>query len=173
MYDYARSYRCHTISSKMMVYYSDTDSALIKKSDMHLLPSELIVTKENKEFGMIELECEASRAIIVASKTYCVLAIDSSFNSFRAQHKADNEQAVIKVRMKGVRDSDKWLNKVTAKANTINPIANDYIGFFEYLLHTGKATVYTWSFRNMIRDGRLERREMEKIFKHHNTTRPS
>jgi hypothetical protein len=51
----------------MLVYYFDTDSALIKKSDMHLLPRELIVTKDNKEFGIIELECEASRAIIVSS----------------------------------------------------------------------------------------------------------
>jgi hypothetical protein len=83
----------------------------------------------------------------VASKTYCFLKV------LAPQQVWD----VIKVRMKGVRDSDKWMNPTT---NIIKPIANDYIAlaeFFEHLMQTGEATVYTWSFRNMIRDGRLER----------------
>lgn len=88
---------------------------------------------------MIELERQASRAIIATSKTYCFL----------------NQENVIKVRMRRVCDSDKWMNPVT---NTIKHIASNYIEFFEHFMQTGEATVYTWLFRT-----ELEQRNAENI----------
>lgn len=116
---------------------------------------------------------------------------------------------IDKSRMKGVRDTDKWLYKKGAneRANEgvneganeganegvneganeganegvnegVNEGANegtnervgvklsiseDYLLFYKYLLAYKSATVYSWTFRNVIRDGRLERRELIKV----------
>lgn len=144
IYAYARSYMWNLFFSKMKVYYSDTDSALIDAKDSHLLPSELIVKQSLKEFGMLECEALPNRAIIIAPKNYLLL----------------NDMTPIKYRIKGVRSSDSWL-----KDDNKLIISESILEFFEHLLQHNETKVVTWSFRNLIKDGRLEHREIIKTIR--------
>ncbi|KAI8574896.1 hypothetical protein K450DRAFT_276097 [Umbelopsis ramanniana AG] len=47
------------------LYYSDTDSLLIKKEEMHKFPI-------GKEYGELKIEDESSKIIVVSPKTYIV-----------------------------------------------------------------------------------------------------
>ena len=168
IYAYARSYMWHLFFSRMKVWYSDTDSAIISSNDVRLLAERLIVTRNNKQFGMLEEETAPSRVIVIAPKTYLLLKnVTNKPSEFSAN---GGKQVVLdelllwlveKVRMKGVRDSDKW---ETPNRET-TPINSDYLRFYKHFLIHQTVTVHTWTFRNVVREGRLERRELIKILK--------
>ena len=83
IYAYARAYMFEHVMSKMKVWYTDTDSALIEsghypriKEDLRcsrLFKSGRFEPKREKKFGDFEVEKVCDSAIVVAPKTYCLI----------------------------------------------------------------------------------------------------
>ena len=101
MYSYARKHMYDNIFCKEMVYYSDTDCALIEKSVYERLRVENELFNQKKtEFGVFELEefnngeTKFNGCIMIAPKTYCLYQIN------------ENEKTALKYRAKGVGLSD-------------------------------------------------------------------
>lgn len=160
IYAYARHYMWTLFFSKMKVWYSDTDSALISSSDFQKIDPNLIVTENKKHFGMLELEKQPSRAIIIAPKTYLLL---KSVGLTQKTSEPKMSWTVEKFGLKGVRKTDLW----ECDGNLI-PINENILRFFLHLLNNKEVTVHTWTFRNAIREGRLEHANLIKVIK--NTT---
>ena len=106
MYSYARKHMYDNIFSKEMVYYSDTDCALIEKSVYERLKVENELFSQKKtEFGVFELEevkgeKEFNGALLIAPKTYCLYNLDPIKGS----------KCALKFRAKGVSLKDDYAN---------------------------------------------------------------
>ena len=91
MYSYARKHMYDNIFCKEMVYYSDTDCALIEKSIYERLKGENELFDQSKAaVGVFELEEKFNGCIIIAPKTYCLYQINGT------------EKKALKYRAKGV-----------------------------------------------------------------------
>lgn len=175
IYAYARSYMWRLFFSKMKVWYTDTDSAVISTNDSRLLDKRLIVTKDNKEFGMLELETSAQRLIVVAPKTYALLRSRGAGNLTGTgpvwvengkQIRLSNNRywSFEKVRMKGIRKTDQWYPSPEQPTLQV-PIENDLLRFYLHLLQEKVVKVMTWTFRTIIKEGRVEHRTLNKTIR--------
>ena len=78
----ARAYMYDIFYSRMKVYYSDTDSAIINDEGYQMLMKDnLVVSKyRNKEFGKLEYEARISSFTVSMPKCYSITAVDNDGN---------------------------------------------------------------------------------------------
>ena len=175
-YAYARKYMYDEVYSKIHVYYSDTDSAVIKLSDYNKIRKELRVADisydaetrkyaqiplKEKEFGDFELE-EGTNGefvfdtlVVIAPKLYALY----------------NGKKIVKCRHKGVRKTDDFfhpIDKVWHRLNSMNGVE----WFFYFLSRRlepecpeefKKVKIRTTQIRKKLREGRLHHAYMEKL----------
>lgn len=134
IYAYARAYMFEHVMSKMKVWYTDTDSALITVEDFAKLdPALLCATVDKntmrvtqtreKKFGDFEVEKVCDSFIVVAPKTYCLI----------------NDGKVVKNGIKGVRKTDQFLvNDVELKT-----VGENLLELYQLLLHNKEIQLTT------------------------------
>jgi len=167
IYAYAREYMYENTFSKCHVYYSDTDSAIIKLEHYDLIDNKLKcddfkygkkVSIRPKKFGDMEIECIFNYLIVISNKTYLIANIDENGN-----------KNIIKYRIKGIRKKDeffydgKWYR---LNDDNDNKIEFNIILLFEILYNNivkeKKVTFRSSQIRKFIKEGRLEHRYIEK-----------
>lgn len=136
IYANARAYMYDNVFSKMKVWYTDTDSAMIRKSDFNKINEELVCNyvnaenelkvKRKKKFGDYEVEWNDTAVydelIVLAPKMYAFL--------WRGK--------VVKAKYKGVgkkdyyEDNNKWVE-----------VQSNQLGFFEKVLENRKNGMVT------------------------------
>ena len=157
---YARSYMWKHLFSKMPVYYTDTDSGVVRLQDLKQSETYKLVYDPlsglNKEFGQFEIEDigEFNRMIAPAPKTYCLV----------------KDGKVVKYRCKGIRKQDKYsVYNIIAKGSEILysepvPLESNPLGFFEGLVGGYRVKVHSWQFRSSIKENRYVHADLVKVF---------
>jgi hypothetical protein len=169
------------IFSKMIVWYSDTDSALVAYDDwFNFIPK----ASNPKKFGEYELEkCKnsvtgneedllADILICIAPKTYLLARYredsdpDEKLAPFHIldptrQQKKNKMVYVQKFRIKGVKREDIFVYNDVRYSVEDNPWL-----LFNILLRDKQISIYTWAFRKDIKSANLVRVNLTKVVKY-------
>ncbi len=174
IYGYARSYMWRKVFSRMRVWYTDTDSALIDVSDLKLIEPLVVSTKfkkeiggkfprmKKKQFGDFEVEEVCTNIYMPASKSYLMLS----------------KGIIVKKRLKGVRNKDQieingrvvgaldtTSKEILKKPEELKRNKAAVVNMFETLNRGGHVNMLTWSFRKCFRTGTIRRIAMRKLIK--------
>jgi len=146
IYAYARAYMFKHIFSKMRVYYTDTDSALISVEDYDLIDESLRCDNREKQFGDFEIETYGqtrviSRAFIFSPKVYCLY---------------DDKGNILKWRAKGVSVNDTFEGE---------RIGDNPGKFFDSLKEDQIGVVKTKQIKRDVKNAKLYTRTLTKTLK--------
>jgi len=143
IYTYARVKMNKLLFSKYEILYTDTDSAVVRREVYEDLIKRGVI---GDNLGMLKLELEFDRIIILAPKVYVCI----------------KDGKVIKKCIKGVRDTDTWSVK---EDGIYIPLEGNIIEFFESMLKHGKCYVKTWNYFNDVSNIQIVRRDPIKEIK--------
>ncbi len=169
IYAYARSHMWREVFSKMKVWYTDTDSALIdikdlsKINNLHIDRKKYnqlrhIRTQSEKKFGFFDVEGVCDKVYTPASKSYLMMY----------------KGKIVKKRLKGVRKDDQIVfgEKIVGTLDISDEKNENYernhaaiIKLFQTLVSGGFAEILTWSFRKCFRTATIRRLDMRKLLK--------
>jgi len=160
IYDYAKVFM-DRILTRYVVYYSDTDSAVILESDYQELEKEGLIAAKEKKIGMFECECDGEILSNGAKKLYLLTKM------------IKDKEEIVKCGMKGVRSRDvmtidKYKKLIIGRKE--DPIThqkepNNIIKFFETLFNDKEVTISTWQFKRQIKNVSVNRCSLNKTIK--------
>jgi hypothetical protein len=155
IYSGARVYMYDLFFSRMLVLYSDTDSAIItengyeriKNDELHGTNLPLIYNgKGKKHFGMLELEADNFNLFVASPKNYVL---------YRGTDKISSKSEVLKYRIKGVSKRDKIVLSST-EVVTLEEGGNEVAAkVFAKILQDKELDIETWNFIKNLKAGRL------------------